>query len=236
MGKRKRQASSDLPVAKKGHVTPLKVRFRHPARIIVAGPSGCGKTVLMSTMLDSNNHAAFFDSPIVQIVWCFTAWQKAYDKLKNQGVIFHQGIPEKGFDSLFTKTAPEDKTNILVLDDLMREAAGSKQILDIFSTHSHHSNVITFYLTQNIYHQGAHSVDITRIMFLALQNMLPLRRILGTFLDKKDINWAMQQIYQKTEGRLFSHLLIDLHPLTTSINHRMRLNITNNVMETIQIL
>ena len=155
MGKRKRQDDNDgnstLPATNRRKlVTPLKIRFRHPARIIVAGPSGCGKTVLMTTMLRKKNQPLFFDAPIVQTVWCFGAWQKAYEPLKREGVIFHEGIPEKGFDSLFSKTAPDNKTNILVLDDLMREASGDKQILDIFSTHSHHSIITIFYLTPSI--------------------------------------------------------------------------------------
>ena len=74
------------------------------------------------------------------------------------------------------------------------------------------------------------------IMFLSVQNMQPLCHILGTFLAKDGVNKAILQIQCKTEGRPFSHLLIDLHPLTASLNQRMRLNITDNVMETIQIL
>ena len=247
--KRKRQDDDDedgeekgqSPSFKKKSIPSIEVRFRHPTRIIVAGPSGCGKTVLMSTMLKSENHDVFFDCPLEQIVWCYTAWQDAYDPLKAQGVIFHKGIPPKGFDSLFTKKAPPHKTNILVLDDLMREAACDKSILDIFSTHAHHSNITTFYLTQNVYHQGSHSVDITRnttyiIMFLTLQNMLPLRHVLGGFLTKDKVNKVMDQIYRKTQGTPFNHVLIDMHPLTTNLNHTIRLNTMNNVIETIQIL
>lgn len=248
MGKRKRRSDDNgdrqqqqQQRPRHENVTPVEVRFRHPTRIIVAGPSGCGKTVLMSTMLKKENHGVFFDCPLEQIVWCYTAWQTAYDPLKAEGVIFHQGIPEKGFDSLFTKKAPPEKTNILVLDDLMREAAGNKSILDIFSTHAHHSNITTFYLTQNVYHQGSHSVDITRnttyiIMFLTLQNMLPLRHVLGGFLTKDKVNKVMDQIYRKTQGTPFNHVLIDMHPLTTNLNHTIRLNTMNNVIETIQIL
>ena len=251
MGKRKRkrqqqqqqqqQQQKPPPCKRQKGISSIEVRFRHPTRIIVAGPSGCGKTVLMTTMLKKGNHGVFFDCPLEQIVWCYTAWQDAYDPLEAQGVIFHKGIPEKGFDSLFTKKAPDDKTNVLVLDDLMREAAGNKIILDIFSTHAHHSNITTFYLTQNIYHQGSHSVDITRnttyiIMFLTLQNMLPLRYVLGTFLTKDKVNKVMEQIYRKTQGSPYNHVLIDMHPLTTDLNQAIRLNTMNNVIETIKIL
>lgn len=245
MRKRKRQQQEQQqkspPCKRQKNIPSIEVRFRHPTRIIVAGPSGCGKTVLMSTMLKKDNHGVFFDCPIEQIVWCYTAWQDAYNPLKAEGVIFHPGIPEKGFSSLFTKKAPPDRTNILVLDDLMREAAGNKTILDIFSTHAHHSNITTFYLTQNVYHQGSHSVDITRnttyiIMFLTLQNMLPLRHVLSGFLTKDKVNKVMEQIYRKTQGTPFNHVLIDMHPLTTDLNHAIRLNTMNHVIETIQIL
>ena len=62
----------------------------------------------------------------------------------------------------FPKPAPEDETHILILDDLMKESAKDTRVMDAFTTWSHHKAVTVFLITQNLYHQGRHSVDIGR--------------------------------------------------------------------------
>ena len=65
--------------------------------------------------------------------------------MTDAGVQFH-GIPESAhLKSWF----PKDE--LLVLDDLMAEGGEDKELLDLFTRHSHHQNNTVFYLCQNMF-------------------------------------------------------------------------------------
>ena len=69
--------------------------------------------------------------------------------MKDAGVQFHEGIPETNhLKSWFPKGG------LLVLDDLMAEGGEDKELLDLFTKHSHHQNTTVLYLCKICFHQG----------------------------------------------------------------------------------
>lgn len=71
-------------------------------------------------------------------------------------VYFHEGIPES--DHL---TSWFPKGGLLVLDDLMAEGGEDKELLDLFTKHSH-QNITVLYLCQDMFPPGKYAKSISR--------------------------------------------------------------------------
>jgi hypothetical protein len=55
---------------------------------------------------------------------------------------------------------PENVPTLIILDDLM-DSAYSKKVSELFTQGSHHRNVSLVLITQNMFHQGPSSRDIS---------------------------------------------------------------------------
>ena len=130
-------------------------RFHTPSSLLVVGPSGCGKTVFTTNLL-LNNLDLFRTTPS-QIHYCYGVWQDGFQLMKEQGVKFHEGVPDT--DQLKTWFP---KGGLLVLDDLMAEGGNDKRVLDLFTKHSHHQNVTVLYLCQDMFPPGKYAKSISR--------------------------------------------------------------------------
>ena len=119
-------------------------RFHTPSSLLVVGPSGCGKTVFTIKLL-LNNLDLFHTTPS-QINYCYGGWQNGFQPMKEQGIKFHEGVPDT--DKLKTWFP---KGGLLVLDDLLAEGGNDKRVLDLFTKHSHHQNVTMLYLCQDMF-------------------------------------------------------------------------------------
>ena len=64
---------------------------------------------------------------------------------ERQGMKFHEGILNTDQLKMWFP-----KGELLVLDDLMPEVEKDKRVLDLFTKHSHHQNVIAVYLCQDM--------------------------------------------------------------------------------------
>ena len=93
-------------------------RFHTPSSILVVGPSGCGKTVYTEKLLLEN--LDLFETPPTQVHYCYGAWQDRFRGMQDQGVVFHEGIPDH--DAL-VQWFPPGRQGVLVLDDLMDEGS-----------------------------------------------------------------------------------------------------------------
>ena len=137
-------------------IRPVDLRFHHPARIIVCGPSNSGKTNLVTNLLN----AVYFRDPITKVMWYYGHGQPGYRKMAERGIVLREGLPED-LEHDFPGHTPEGQTRILVLDDLMKEAANNEGVLDIFTAKSHHKNITAIMLTPHLFLQGKHPVNIS---------------------------------------------------------------------------
>jgi hypothetical protein len=125
----------------------MTLQLEHPFTLIVAGPSACGKSTFVIRLIECREQLC--DTVFKNIVWCHSE-NNAPHHLKD--VSFVTGVPE--FEN------PENVPTLIVLDDLM-DSAYSKKVSELFTRGSHHRNISLVLITQNLFHQGPSSRDIS---------------------------------------------------------------------------
>ena len=126
-------------------------RLKTPSSIMIVGPSGCGKTCFTESLLLDHLEELFVNPPPT-IHYCYGAWQDGFQDMK-----FHEGVP-----TTFHLQKWFPKGGLLVLDDLMVEGGEDKELLDLFTKHSHHQNITVLYLCQDMFPLGKYAKCISR--------------------------------------------------------------------------
>ena len=187
-------------------------RFHTPSSILVVGPSGCGKTVFTEKLLVDNPD--LFETPPTQRHYCYGAWQDRFPSMQDQGVVFHEGIPDH--DAL-VQWFPQGH-GVLVLDDLMDEGSHDKRVLDLFTKHSHHQGVTVLYLCQDMFPVGRYAKSISRnahyiVAFKNPRDQLGVRNVM---LQSFPTTWkdTLETFHQATT-RPYGYLVLDLHPASS---------------------
>ena len=149
-----------------------------------------------------------FVNPPPSIHYCHGVWQEGFQGMHKAIVQFHEGIPKIGnLKFLFPQGG------LLVLDHLMAEGGEDKELLDLFTKHSHHQNITVIYLCQGMFPKGKNAKSISRNAHyirafknprdqLSMKNLLP---------QACPTCWQdMMDAYQKE--RPFGYMVLDLHP------------------------
>ena len=157
-----------------------EVIFHHPFTCMIAGPSKSGKTTLLHGILKSNSK--LIDKPPQRIVYCYSRWQPAYDRLKTtiNDIEFKEGLPD--IDNFKTETL-----NLIILDDLMHECGKDQSVMNIFTVDSHHKNISVFFLTQNLLPRE----KFARTISLNCNNII----IMDNARDRSQINHLARQMF-----------------------------------------
>lgn len=132
-------------------------RFTGPFSCLIVGPSGCGKSYFVKSVLE--NYRRVLNFVPENIVWIYSNYQPLYSDLKkmNKNITFVEGLPDSFEDpELF----PSHLSHLVILDDVMFQAADHPDVVKIFTQYRHHRNMSVFLLTQNIFHQGKYSRTI----------------------------------------------------------------------------
>ena len=181
--------------------------IRHPSSVIVAAPSGSGKTVLVERLLREKK---VFQTPPKKIVYAYDRWQPRFERMKQDGIQFFQGIPDT---AKLSKWFP--KGGVLVLDDLMTEGGQDKRVLDLFTKDSHHRNITVLFLTQDLFPPGKFAKTINRnahyiIAFKNPRDKTGIRNILMQMYPER---WRrILEVYNRITSRPFGYLFLDVHP------------------------
>ena len=194
------------------HANGETVSFSYPSSILVVGPSGCGKTVFTEKLLVDNPE--LFERPPAQVHYCYGAWQDRFRGMQDQGVVFHEGIPDH---EALVQWFPQGQ-GVLVLDDLMDEGSHDKRVLDLFTKHSHHQGVTVLYLCQDMFPVGRYAKSISRnahyiVAFKNPRDQLGVRNVM---LQSFPATWkdTLQTFHQATT-RPYGYLMLDLHPASS---------------------
>ena len=122
--------------------------FKHPFTMILAGPSMSGKSTFLKNVLKNKN--VMFNVKFKKIIWCYS---ETTARPNISGVTFYKGIPTE-FPNF------QNEKTLIVLDDLMSDAYNAT-ISELFTKGSHHRNTSVILVTQNLFHQTAHSRNIS---------------------------------------------------------------------------
>lgn len=189
----------------------MALAWKHPFTSLVAGPTGCGKTYFVIKFLKCID--TMIDLPPHRILWCYGEYQPIFNDVLKQcpHVEFVEGFPE----SLQDMMNPQERT-LVIIDDLMSEVSGNKNLASIFTKGSHHRNCSVVLIQQNIFYQGKES----RTVSLNCQYLT----IFKSPRDVHQVSVLGRQIYPQSKHFMeafndatknpFTYLLIDLKPET----------------------
>lgn len=113
------------------------IQFQHPFTAIIAGPTGCGKTEFIVKLIEKQNEL-IVPSP-TKIYYCYSIWQEKFNLFRNKipHIVFNEGLVDVGEIS-------ENDNNLIIMDDLMREATENNNVMDIFTKGSHQKILALF--------------------------------------------------------------------------------------------
>ena len=200
------------------------IKFESPTSIIIAAPSNSGKSVLAKNIL---KHAdGMFKVPPSKIFFCYTIYQPLYDEMKNEisNIEFHQGLPS--MDTL-TEWGEVHGHKIVVLDDLMMDAADSSEIVHLMCVGSHHHQITVIHILQNLFQKGKsmRTASINTHYFIIFKSKRENSQIsyLGRQIFPGKSKFFMDA-FQKATSRPYGYLLLDLNP-HTDIAYQLRTDI-----------
>ena len=189
--------------------------FKHPFTAIIAGMTGSGKTVLLRRILrDHRSTISRIDTTPIKVLWAYGAWQGLYDQPIGEGVnvTYVDGLPtEEDLDIHHPK--------IIVIDDLMTELGGNKNLANLFTKGSHHRNISVIFIVQNIFHQGQQmrTISLNTHYFILMKNPRDKSQIyaLGRQLFPENMKF-FHEAYSDATKEMYGYLVIDMKQDTPS--------------------
>ena len=204
----------------------VPIKFHSPALLMLSGVSGSGKTSFTDRVI--RNADALFDRPVVAIMYCYTAYQPAFATMEREipNIVFYRGVPTA--ESVREWAGDDNAHRLMILDDLQTTALESKDVADIATIHSHHSNVSCITIYQNLFGSGKYARTI------ALQAHYIV--VMKNLRDQTQLSHLSRQIYpgkpqllpdlMKVVSRRekYPYIVIDLSPHSDT-EYRLRTNI-----------
>ena len=153
----------------------MSIPFIFPSTIGIFGPSQVGKTTFVMELI--KNASDMFTKDPQRILYCYGAWQKAYEVLsKLQHVTLNEGVPTCALMEEFTyDRAP----TLLVLDDLMAKIIKDPDVQHYVTVMSHHNNISIVLIMQSIFPQGkcARTISLNCHYMILFNNRRDLNQI-----------------------------------------------------------
>lgn len=189
------------------------LRFIGGATHLLVGPSGSGKTYRMCAILRAKEHIIEAGEEIQNVVFCYSAWQPSYDRLKREGVVT-RFVNKKPTSEEFVELVQEYRYkggSIVVLDDFMSQI--DKDMVDIVTVQSRHHNTSTFILFQSLFPANKLARQISlNVKYLHIhKNPRENAQIqtLARQLAPRNAGW-IEAAYHKVTQEPYQCLLIDL--------------------------
>jgi len=194
-------------------IDPIHLKLKHPFNMVVSGPSACGKTSFVRRLLSEFDLITTLETPRLRVFWAHGQDQETYKKPISEfvDVDYYHGVPgeERVLDA---------SPHVLILDDLMLEAASAgKSLVSFLSRFSHHNNISIIYITQNLFFNGKNTTDANRqshytVVFRNSRDK-SIAITLGRQLAPHNKSHFYECFHDATR-KPFSYLLIDAHPTT----------------------
>jgi hypothetical protein len=193
----------------------MSIPFIFPSNICLYGATQSGKTSFVMRLLE--HHDVMFTTPPRRILYCYGAWQDAYDLLqKRDNITMHEGVPSRAAIEEFSfDKAP----TLLVLDDLLADIVNNVEVQHYVTVMSHHNNMTIVMLMQSIFPKGnyARTISLNCHYMILFSNRRDSNqvKVLGRQLMPGRLNYFMDS-YRKATSKPYGYLLIDIHPHSNS--------------------
>ena len=182
-----------------------------PSNICLYGATQSGKTSFVMRLIEHCD-VMFTETPR-RIMYCYGAWQKAYDLLKERdNIIMHEGVPSRATIEEFSfDKAP----TVLVLDDLLADIVNNAEVQHYVTVMSHHNNMAIIMLMQSIFPKGnyARTISLNCHYMVLFSNRRDSNqvKVLGRQLMPGKLTFFMDS-YEKATSKPYGYLLVDIHP------------------------
>jgi hypothetical protein len=203
----------------------MLLKMENPFGMLVCGPTSSGKTTFIINML---KNPGIFENRFHKILWCNKEKNAIPKNLYGLNIDYIHEIPEN-FEN------PNGKPMLIILDDMMTDAAANLKICELFTKGSHHRNLSIILITQNIFHQGKYCRDISLnakyiVVFKNPRDKTQFNHLARQIYPENTL--ALQRLYKEITQAPHSYLFIDL---SQGINEslRFRTDIFNKDFSTI---
>ncbi len=194
-----------------------------PSRMVISGPTLSGKSTFALNLLKYREK--IYSNSFCRIIYAlpehmFHLHQKFISDLKEvcSFIEIVEGLPD-----LFYLNLGMDKNShkLIILDDMMSQVFESKQMLELITTTSHHSNISVITICQTLYFPSKHRVTFIRncsekVIFhdKVDQNQLS---ILSRHVFPSKPNFLQECfdfIYKISKKKDLKYLVLDANPLS----------------------
>ena len=199
------------------------IKFESPTSIFVVVPSNSGKSFLTRQILQSD----IFKSQPSAIYFCYSVWQSIYDEMKSSipNIFFHNGLPSK--DELIDWSNNKEDHKLIILDDLMMDAADCTDVVHMFCVGSHHYNFTIIHILQNLFLKGKimRTVSLNCHYFILFKNYRDQLQIktFGKQVFPGNLRFFMDA-FDKATSEKYGYLVVDLNPHSDK-TYQLRTNI-----------
>lgn len=189
-------------------------KLQTPSSTMLVGATNSGKTNLTLKIL---NNLDIYDKPIRKVQWYYN----------DPGSIPPSNVLPEGVDIKFINKLPAKFVNdsgeqlLVIIDDFMDEAMNSLAVSQLFTLHSHHSQISILCLVQNLFLKGKYSrtISLNTTYFIIFRNLRDQLQIQKFFIQMCPLNAkAIQDIYIDATKKPHGYILLDFsqrsHTLT----------------------
>ena len=156
------------------------LKFRHLFSFIGSGPNGSGNSSFLIRFIQNLAYLCTEPTFAGGIVWCYGEKSTVPSRQKLPAYVkYNESVPEE-FGSA------NGEPCLVFPDDLLNDVY-SKQLCEMFTRSSHHRNIRVILITQNLFHQGRFSRDIS----LNAHYIVAMKNV----RDKKQFIYLAGQVY-----------------------------------------
>ncbi len=200
------------------------LRFKNPSSFVLGGVSQSGKTTFTLNLLRNIEH--LFEDPRCKqnIIYYYKQWQNSYESFKKENIVkeWLNHLPSEDDVKEKTLLFKDRGGSVIVIDDFAQEL--NKDVANIFSVLTHHTNSVVILLTQNIFSKNPVFRDISLnatfiVLFKNIRDASQVVHLAKQFAPGN--NSYVIEAYKDATKNAYSYLLFDLHQSTPD-NLRLR--------------
>ncbi|KAK3753682.1 hypothetical protein QZH41_003319 [Actinostola sp. cb2023] len=200
-------------------------RLKTPSNLQVVGPSKSGKTHWVARLI--REREGLFRQPLPRVVYCYGEWQPMFDTSFPKEVQWVKGLPEDFYEKF------EGQPGLLVLDDLMAECSNNDEVEKLFTRGTHHRQLTTVLLTQNLFRKGQRTQSLNAHYVVAFKNPRDRTQMAFLFRQAFPKQKYVEEAFKDATNTPYGYLMFDFETDTPDAL-RLRTNIFST--DTIQDL